>query len=112
MTEKMGERGLMAYRVRPDVDADVRSFFAIDSFVDTLVDAVGSGDALLAYTTLAHIAHGNEVVAAVLGAMAAAKACEKEGNVPVTPDDVLQKLRQVEAAATFGGHGIDEAASG
>ena len=29
------------------------SFFVIDSFVDGLVDAVGAGDALLAYATLA-----------------------------------------------------------
>ena len=30
----------------------MRAFFALDSFADRVVDAVGSGDALLAYATL------------------------------------------------------------
>ena len=30
-------------------------FFAIDSFAERVVDAVGAGDALLAYATLAHV---------------------------------------------------------
>lgn len=98
---KLGERGLIAYRKLPEIE-DVRSFFAVDSFVDHVVDAVGAGDALLAYSTLAHIATGNEVIAAVLGGIAAAVECEEDGNVPVTPEKVREKINNIERHANFG----------
>ena len=44
---------------------------------------------------------GNEVVAAVLGSMAAALECEHDGNMPVGRDDVLGKLDLVERRATY-----------
>jgi len=100
---KMGERGLLAYRRRQDVDLDLRSFFAVDSFAEHVRDAVGSGDALLAYTTLAEVATGSTVIAAVLGAIAAAVECEHDGNIPVTPADVLRKLERIEQTAYHGG---------
>jgi len=90
---KLGDRGTLTYR--PHMD-DMRAFFTIDSFVDQVVDAVGAGDALLAYTTLALIATKSAVIASVLGAMAAAVACEHDGNNPVAPEDVLKKLHAVE----------------
>ena len=55
---KLGERGMMTYRAEPMSDEDVRSFFTIDSFAERVVDAVGAGDALLAYATLALVATG------------------------------------------------------
>ena len=97
---KLGERGLIAYRKRETIE-DLRSFFAVDTFAEHVVDPVGAGDALLSYATLAHISTGNEVVAAVLGAMAAAITCEQDGNVPVGRDDVLDKIAQVERRATY-----------
>ncbi len=97
---KLGERGIMGYRERPNIE-DVRSFFVVDSFAENVKDAVGSGDALLAYSTLSQIATGNEVIAAVLGSMAAAVACECDGNVPVSPDDVRHKLERVERKANY-----------
>lgn len=99
---KLGQRGLIAYRERDDID-DVRSFFAVDSFVDHVVDAVGAGDALMSYATLAHIVTGNEVIAAVLGAMAAAVECEHDGNIPVGQEDVLKKVTIAESRATYQG---------
>ena len=81
----------------------MRSFFAVDSFVEHLKDAVGAGDALLSYASLAHIAGGHEVSASVLGAMAAAVECECDGNVPVTPKDVLTKINTMEQRARFVG---------
>ncbi|MEM8811190.1 MAG: PfkB family carbohydrate kinase [Pseudomonadota bacterium] len=99
---KLGHRGLIAYREREDID-DVRSFFAVDSFVDHVVDAVGAGDALMSYATLAHIVTGNEVVAAVLGAMAAAVECEHDGNIPVGHEDVLKKINVAQSRATYQG---------
>lgn len=97
---KLGERGLISYRQRDNIE-DVRSFFAIDSFVEQVRDAVGAGDALLAYATLAHIATGNEVIAAILGAIAAAVECEHDGNIPVTREKVRNKIHEIERRATY-----------
>jgi len=95
---KLGERGIITYRAPSD---DVRSFFTIDSFADQVLDPVGAGDALLAYATLGLVATGSSVVASILGAMAAAVACEHDGNNPVDPADVLKKLETVEKRAHY-----------
>src|SRR5262245_52396011 len=90
---KLGDKGIITYRAPTP---DVRSFFTIDSLVDNLVDAVGAGDALLAYATLALVTTKCPVVASILGTAAAAVACERDGNNPVAPEDVLKKLQSVE----------------
>jgi rfaE bifunctional protein kinase chain/domain len=89
---KMGARGLITYHALPKAAEDVRAFFVVDSFARTVVDAVGAGDALLAYAMLAMIATGNAAIASVLGSIAAAVECEHDGNVPVRPQQVLDKL--------------------
>jgi rfaE bifunctional protein kinase chain/domain/rfaE bifunctional protein nucleotidyltransferase chain/domain len=93
---KLGERGLITFRAAPKKIEDVRSFFALDSFAGQVVDAVGSGDALLAYAALSLVATNNAVIASVLGSLAAAAECEFDGNIPVQPRDVLDKLERVE----------------
>jgi bifunctional ADP-heptose synthase (sugar kinase/adenylyltransferase) len=90
---KLGDRGIITYRVG---NPNVRSFFTVDSFVDKVVDAVGAGDALLAYATLALVATQSPVIASILGSIAAAVACEHDGNNPVAPEDVLKKLSAME----------------
>lgn len=90
---KMGARGIITYR---EPSHDVRAFFTIDAFVDTVVDPVGAGDALLSYATLALRATGNPVVSSILATMAAGIACEHDGNTPVTPKQVLGKLAVIE----------------
>ena len=90
---KLGARGIIGY-VKPSFD--VRSFFTIDSFAGGVVDAMGSGDALLSYATLALVTTKSPVVASILGSMAAGVACEREGNNPVSPKDILEKLDSVE----------------
>ncbi len=97
---KLGERGLLTYRTLSN-DDDPRSFFVVDSFVDRLVDAVGAGDALVSYATLAMVATGNEVVASVLGAIAAAVECEHDGNIPVSTDAVRKKLQAIEKQTRY-----------
>ncbi len=97
---KLGDRGLLTYRARPR-EEDLRSFFVVDSFADTVVDAVGSGDALLAYAALAMVATRSEVIASVLGSLSAAIECGHDGNIPVTPDNVRAKLDQIEKRATY-----------
>jgi rfaE bifunctional protein kinase chain/domain len=91
---KLGDRGILTYRA-PNPQ-DVRAFFTVDSFVDHLVDPVGAGDALLAYATLALAATRSPTIASILGSLAAAVACENEGNKPVAPEDVLRKMQSVE----------------
>ena len=98
---KLGERGLLAFRSNPTAQEDVRSFFTLDSFVDRVVDAVGTGDALLAYAALAQYRTGSAVVAAVLGSLSAAVECEHQGNIPVKPEDVLAKLDRYERNTRF-----------
>ena len=65
------------------------------------MDAVGAGDALLAYATLAMLATHSTAVATILGSMAAACECECDGNIPVTPDDVRRRINAVERQANF-----------
>lgn len=96
---KCGDRGLITYR--SDSPVDFRAFFTVESFAKPVVDAVGAGDALLAYATLALVATKNDVIASILGNMAAAIECEHDGNVPVTPDLMLKKIEAVEKHARF-----------
>jgi rfaE bifunctional protein kinase chain/domain len=95
---KLGDRGIITYRAPSH---DVRSFFTIDSFADVVVDPVGAGDALLAYATLSLVATQSNVIASILGSMAAAVACEHEGNNPVSPEAVLKKIQAVEQAVQY-----------
>ncbi len=99
---KMGARGLITYRALPKADEDVRAFFVVDSFAETIVDPVGAGDALLAYATLSMVATGSPVIASVLGSVAAAVECEHDGNVPVEPAQVLRKLDAIDRHANLG----------
>jgi rfaE bifunctional protein kinase chain/domain len=96
---KLGERGVLTCRSSDHEALD--SFVVVDSFAGSVVDAVGAGDALLAYATLAKLASGSDVVATILGSMAAACECETDGNVPVTPEDVRRKLDEVERQANY-----------
>ena len=96
---KCGDRGIITYRSAPP--SDVRAFFTIETFADRVVDAVGAGDALLAYATLALVATRNDILASVLGNMAAAIECEHDGNVPVTPEQMLKKLESIEKQAHY-----------
>jgi rfaE bifunctional protein kinase chain/domain len=96
---KCGDRGIITYR--SDSPTDFRAFFTIESFAERVIDAVGAGDALLAYSTLAMIATKNDVIASILGNMAAGIECEHDGNMPVTPDQVLKKIDRVEKHTHF-----------
>lgn len=96
---KLGDRGVITYR--SDSPVDMRAFFTIESFVDRVVDTVGAGDALLAYATLALVATKNDVIASILGSMAAGVECEHDGNWPVAPEQVLKKIDSVEKKAHY-----------
>lgn len=96
---KLGERGIITYRSNSPVD--YRAFFTVDSFVEKVVDAVGAGDALLAYSVLALVTTKSEVIASILGSVAAGVECEHDGNWPVTTDAVRKKFRRVETHSLY-----------
>lgn len=90
---KLGEKGTLTYRhtaLKP------RSFFHLDSFVEDLVDPLGAGDALLAAASLTLTRTQGIVQASILGAVAAALACQSEGNRPVSLQAMHKKLDAIE----------------
>jgi bifunctional ADP-heptose synthase (sugar kinase/adenylyltransferase) len=97
---KLGDKGVLTCRHADHESLD--SFFVVDSFVDRLLDGVGAGDALLAYATLSMMATGSDCIATIIGCLAAACECERDGNIPISVEDVLQKLESIERQATFG----------
>jgi rfaE bifunctional protein kinase chain/domain len=96
---KLGDKGVLTCRHGEPEARD--SFFVVDSFVDHLVDGVGAGDALLAYATLGMLATKSHVIATIVGVMAAACECERDGNVPIAVEDVHRKLDSVEREAKY-----------
>lgn len=95
---KLGQRGIIGYRSPGPMP---REFFTIESFVSNLVDPVGAGDALLAYAALALAVTGNIVMASILGSIAAAITCERQGNIPVTPVEAEAKIDSLERQAHY-----------
>ncbi|MCA9466137.1 MAG: adenylyltransferase/cytidyltransferase family protein [Nitrospira sp.] len=96
---KLGDRGVLTCR-GGDHEA-LESYFVVDSFVERLADAVGAGDALLAYSTLTMVATRSEVMATILGSIAAACECELDGNIPIRPEDVMKKIDAAERMAHY-----------
>ena len=43
----------------------------------------------------------NDAIATTLGTVAAACECECDGNIPITPNDVLAKLDKIERQMNF-----------
>ena len=95
---KLGDRGIFCTSDDPTAKD---SYFSVDSFANNVVDAVGAGDALLAYATLTLMSTGSLVMASILGSMAAACECEIDGNVPIKSENVLAKIDAVEKLAGY-----------
>lgn len=95
---KLGERGLMTCR---SSSYNPREFFTIDSFAHNVIDPIGAGDALLAYAALSLKATGNIVISSILGAVSAAVTCERNGNLPVKPQEAIHRLDEIERKANF-----------
>lgn len=95
---KLGDRGIFCTSDDPSAKD---SYFSVDSFANNVVDAVGAGDALLAYATLTLMATDSLVMASILGSMAAACECEIDGNVPIKSENVLAKIDAVEKLAGY-----------
>ena len=87
---KCGSRGILTYR--SNSIEDYRAFFSLESFTNNVVDAVGAGDALLAYATLGMLASGNDIIASILGNIAAGIECEQDGNLPISQELMNKKI--------------------
>ena len=66
--------------------------FSFPSLTGNLVDPVGAGDALLAYSTFGLLAAKSIVPASILGSLAAACQCENDGNSPIDKETILKKI--------------------
>ena len=88
---KLGEKGVFSI----SNNKSKRDFFSLDSFTDKVIDPVGAGDALLAYSTLAMLESKSLVVASIIGSMAAAFECEIDGNIPVERSDIINKINEI-----------------
>ncbi len=96
---KLSERGIFCSTTKKIKN----SYFSIDSFANpsNVVDPVGSGDALLAYSTLAMLDTKSILVAGIIGSIAAACECEFDGNIPVSFKKVLEKINQLEKLSSY-----------
>ena len=75
--------------------------FSIPSFVNRLVDAVGAGDALLAYSTLSLISGSNLLASTIVGSIAAACECEIDGNQAIEVYKVKDKILSLKEKLNF-----------
>ena len=91
---KLGEKGILLYRKSRERTRP-RDFIFIDSFVEELKDALGAGDAMLATTSIAYNCSSNIFISTILGNAAAAVACEKEGNNPISIKEIEQKIESI-----------------
>lgn len=96
---KLSERGLLTCVGENHEELD--SFIVLDSFVDNLKDAVGAGDALLAYAALALTVGESPLIASILGSIAAACECECDGNIPISKNDLIKKLNYIQRYLNF-----------
>ena len=88
---KLGSRGLVCSGSKA-----IDEVVSIGSFAENVLDAVGSGDALLAYSSLVLKVSGSLAAASIIGSIAAACECEIDGNKPITQDLILKKINSIE----------------
>ena len=84
---KLGERVYLDSKSNPNG-------FALPSFAKSVIDAVGAGDALLAYSALTLCSSKSVLKACILGSIAASCECEKDGNIAIEPKEVIQKIKK------------------
>lgn len=89
---KLSEKGILLYLKPGEMP---RNFLFIESFVEDLIDGLGAGDAMLSMNSLAYKASGNFFISSILGNIAAAVACESEGNDPITIDRIKEKVEKI-----------------
>jgi len=95
---KLGNRGVFCSTKNREIKS---SYFSIDSFANEVVDAIGAGDALLAYATLSYAVSKSLVVSSIIGSLAAACECEIDGNKPITSENIISKINELENSSRY-----------
>ena len=95
---KLGPRGVFCNGLK---NKKMQPPFSVGVFTDNMLDAVGTGDALLAYSSLSLKVSDSLIIAAILGSFAAACACEVEGNVPIEIDKIISKIKEVQKKINY-----------
>ncbi len=93
---KLGPKGILCCG-----SEDKNEYFTLDSFSSKIVDAVGAGDALLAYSTLVYLKTKSLLISSIIGSFAAGCECEIDGNVPIKTADILAKIDNVEKISKY-----------
>jgi rfaE bifunctional protein kinase chain/domain/rfaE bifunctional protein nucleotidyltransferase chain/domain len=88
---KLGERGLLGCKY----ENQSPNFVGMNSLASKVVDSVGSGDALLAYSSLALHVSNNLGISALIGSIAASKSCSYDGNKPIEVKDIREELDRI-----------------
>ncbi len=86
---KLGFRGSLS--VHKDKN-NYQNGNSIPSFSKNVIDPVGAGDAYLAYATLMMLETKNLLKSSIIGSIAAACECEKDGNEPITINLIEEKI--------------------
>ena len=93
---KLGERGVFSV-----INKSKSPAFVIPSFANKVVDNTGTGDALLSYATLSMLASKSLLISSILGSIAAACECEKDGNIVIEPEEVITKINSIEESSKY-----------
>ena len=96
---KLGERGI--YSTKPSENQKLFYAISLDSFVEKVVDPVGAGDALLAYASLSYSVSSSIEISSIIGSVAAAIETELEGNVPVSSNDIINRLKKIKEYSKY-----------
>ena len=94
---KLGSRGIFCI----DSRSKKRIPFSVGVFAENILDTVGTGDALLAYSTLSLKVSNSLVKASIIGSFAASCACEMEGNKPIDVENIINKIKQIEKKINY-----------
>ena len=94
---KLGKRGIFCVETKNKK----RIPFSIGVFSDNILDTVGTGDALLAYSSLSLKVSNCLVKSSIIGSFAAACASEIEGNKPININTIISKIKQVEKKINY-----------
>lgn len=93
---KLGKDGLMTY-ISPGLES--REYFYFETFASEVRSPIGAGDALLAASTGALVASRDILQASIIGSIAAGLECETLGNIPITTEQILEKIDVLEKTA-------------
>ena len=100
---KLGPRGVVSVKPKNNKirKKDKTLAFALPSFSSKVIDSTGTGDALLSYATLSMIVTKSLVISSILGSLAGACECEKDGNVAITPEEIIKKINSIEDSSSY-----------